>query len=154
MKPRVVFDCMVFLQGAARATSPARACFHLIDDGRATLFVSAEILAEVRGVLARPKIQRKFPMLSPEWAETFVKNVELQAVAVANVPKWMTLERDPKDEPYLNLAIRVNANYLVTRDLDLLDLMKNSDFRQQYSVLRIVEPVAFLQEIDRLEQST
>jgi predicted nucleic acid-binding protein len=64
MKPRVVFDCMVFLQGAGRPAGPARACFHLVDEHRVTLFLSAEILAEVRDVLIRPRTQRKFPLLS------------------------------------------------------------------------------------------
>ena len=46
MTARVVFDCMVFLQGAARPTSPARACFQTVEDGLATLCVSLSILAE------------------------------------------------------------------------------------------------------------
>lgn len=151
MKPRVVFDCMVFLQGAARATSPARACFHFVEEDRATLFVNAEILAEVRDVLARPKLQRKFPSLSPAWAESFVRNVAIKAVAVADVPTAMALERDPKDEPYLNLAIGVNAGYLVSRDLDLLDLMNEREFRERFPELKIVDPETFLEEMRRLE---
>ena len=52
--------------------------------------------------------------------------------------------RDPKDEPYINLALAANADYLVTRDNDLLDLMNDSDFRQQFPGLTILDPVAFL----------
>jgi len=33
---------------------------------------------------------------------------------------------------------------LVTRDLDLLDLMKDTTFRQQFPSLTILDPVAFL----------
>jgi predicted nucleic acid-binding protein len=97
MSPRVVFDCMVFLQGAGRAAGPARACFHLVDQGRVTLCVSAAILAEVRDVLTRPKTLRQFSLLSPEWAATFVQNVESKALLAADVPAVVTLERDPKD---------------------------------------------------------
>lgn len=62
MTPRVVFDCMVVLQGAGRPAGPAGACLRLVDQGRVTLCVSAEVLAEVRDVLTRPKVQRKFPV--------------------------------------------------------------------------------------------
>src|SRR5207249_11411541 len=99
MKPRVVFDCMVFLQGAGRPASPARACFRLIDEDKVTLCLSAAVLSEVRDVLTRPKTQRKFPLLSVEWVETFVQNVESKGVMLAEVPHAFTLGRDPKDEP-------------------------------------------------------
>jgi uncharacterized protein len=147
MKPSTVFDCMVFLQGAGRPAGPARACFRLVDDDRITLCLSAEILAEVRDVLTRPKTLRKFPLLSPEWVETFLQSAGSKAVVFADVPKAFTLERDPKDEPYLNLAVAAGARYLVSRDKDLLDLMNDPSFRQRCPDLTILEPAAFLQAI-------
>jgi predicted nucleic acid-binding protein len=74
---------MVFLQGAGRPAGPARACFRLVDEDRVTLCLSAEVLAEVRDVLTRPKTQRKFPLLSPEWVESFVQNAESKAVVLS-----------------------------------------------------------------------
>jgi putative PIN family toxin of toxin-antitoxin system len=109
MKPLAVFDCMVFLQGAGRPASPARACFRLVDEGRVTLCLSADVLGEVRDVLTRPKVKRKFPALSPDWVEEFIQNAESKAVMVSEVPKAFSLERDPKDEPYLNLAVAAQA---------------------------------------------
>jgi len=153
MSVRAVFDCMVFLQGAGRPASPARACFRLVDEERVTLCLSTAILAEVRDVLTRPKTLRRFPLLSPEWAETFVRNAESKAVVLGEVPHAMALDRDPKDEPYLNLALAAQANYLVSRDLDLLDLMKDQGFRQRHPNLLILDPVAFLKEIARQEES-
>src|SRR5262245_61773017 len=152
MKPRVVLDCMVFLQGAARPAGPARACLRFVDEDQVTLCVSAEILAEVRDVLSRPKTQQRFPLLSQEWVETFVQNIESKALLLSEVPKVFTLERDPKDEPYLNLAIAAGAHYLVSRDRDLLDLMTDEHFRRNYPDLTILDPVAFLQAIAQHEQ--
>jgi len=152
MKPRAVYDCMVFLQGAGRPAGPARACFRLVDEDRVTLCLSTAILAEVRDVLTRPKTLRKFPLLSPEWVATFVQNAESKAVVLTDVPKVFTLERDPKDEPYLHLAFAVGAQYLVSRDKDLLDLMSDTSFRQRYPDLTILDPAAFLQAIASLEQ--
>jgi predicted nucleic acid-binding protein len=63
------------------------------------------------------------------------------------VPKAFSYERDPHDEPYLNLAIAVDAQYLVSRDKDLLDLMADSAFRGQYPGLSIVDPVTLLRTL-------
>jgi predicted nucleic acid-binding protein len=66
---------------------------------------------------------------------------------LTEVPRAVDLERDPKDEPYLDLAVAVRAHYLVSRDRDLLDLMKDSDFRQRFPDLNIVDPPTFLQAL-------
>ena len=153
MTPAVVFDCMVFLQGAGRPAGPAAACLRLVDDGDVVLFVSADILAEVRDVLTRPKTLRNFPGLSPEWVESFIRHLELKGVLFVNVPRAVALPRDPKDEPYVNLAVATGAKYLVSRDLDLLDLMQDDNFRRQYPGLQILDPVSFLREIAASRQA-
>lgn len=153
MTPRVVFDCMVFLQGAGRPAGPARACFRLVDQSRITLFLSADILAELRDVLTREKTLRKFPLLTLEGVEAFLRSAENNSTVIADIPRIESLRRDPKDEPYLNLAIAAKADYLVTRDRDLLDLMDDSSFRQRHPNLQILEPVAFLNEIRRMYPS-
>ena len=69
---------------------------------------------------------------------------------VAEVPTLVNLERDPKDEPYINLAVKSGAKYLVTWDKDLLSLMGDQpdaiDFKSRFPHLRIPTPVAFLRE--------
>jgi len=47
-KARVVFDCVVFLQGAARRGSPAAACLLLAELGVVELCVFTEVLSEIR----------------------------------------------------------------------------------------------------------
>jgi predicted nucleic acid-binding protein len=64
------------------------------------------------------------------------------------VPASFALARDPDGEPYLNLAIAVSADYWVTRDNDMLDLMQDSAFRAQYPSLTTLDPVALLQILD------
>jgi putative PIN family toxin of toxin-antitoxin system len=145
VRPPVVYDCMVFLQGAGRPASPARACLDLVDGDQVTLCISPAILAEIRDVLTRPKTRRTFPRLTPAWVESFVQNLESKAVLVADVPRAWTLERDPKDEAYLDLAVHVKARFLVSRDKDLLDLMKEAAFRTRFPDLTILDPPAFLQ---------
>jgi len=156
MSDRAVFDCVVYLQGAARRHSPAAACFRLVEQGRVTLCLSPQVLAEVNDVLSRPLLQQKFPSLTPEWVGTFVANVERQALLVTDVAEVFSADRDPDDAPYVNLAVAAGARYLVTRDNDLLDLMKEElpegkDFRQRFPGLTILDPVAFLREFPTAE---
>jgi putative PIN family toxin of toxin-antitoxin system len=128
---RAVFDCVILLQAAARATGPAGACLQAVRDGRLELVVSPAILDEVRDVLTRPKTLRKFPTLTLEAVAAFLEDVAALAVELPDVPRVFTLARDPKDEPYINLALAANARYLVSRDNDLLDLMEDESFRSQ-----------------------
>jgi putative PIN family toxin of toxin-antitoxin system len=115
--------------------------------GRVQVFLSPEILLEVIDVLNRPELQEKFKSLTPEAADAYVKEIARKSTIVKDVPKRIALPRDPKDEPYLNLALEAHADFLVTRDKDLLDLMKDSVFRLQNPELTILDPVSFLTEV-------
>jgi putative PIN family toxin of toxin-antitoxin system len=153
-KVRAVFDCMVFLQGAARRENPSGACLLLVELDALELSVSQEIMAEVRDVLARPRVRQKFPALTDQIVDRFLAALEERAAVVSKVPRVFPFERDPKDEPYINLAIASKVSYLVSRDHDILDLADASTpdgerLRNQAPDLRILDPVAFLVEIRR-----
>ena len=51
----------------------------------------------------------------------FIARIERIAVRVNEVGTRITLARDPKDEPYLNLAAHRQVDYLESRDRDLLE---------------------------------
>jgi putative PIN family toxin of toxin-antitoxin system len=104
-KIRAVFDCMLFLQGTARRESAAGACLLLVELEAVELCLSQEILSEIRDVLARPRLRQKFPVLSDELVDRFLLAIERLALFVPEVPRVFVYERDPKDEPYINLAI-------------------------------------------------
>jgi putative PIN family toxin of toxin-antitoxin system len=119
MSRSAVFDCMVFIQGAARPGSPARRCLDLVDSQKVTLFVSPATLAELNDVLNRPEVLRRLPTLDGDAARDLIRAIHARAQTVTNVPSVFQYARDPKDEPYVNLAIAAGAEYLVTRDKDL-----------------------------------
>lgn len=82
----------------------------------------------------------------------FLTKLEAKAILIANVPEEFHYERDPDDEMYINLAIVVNATYLVTRDQDLLDLMDTPtdvarQFRSRYPFLRIMKAADFITSV-------
>ncbi len=121
-KIRAVFDCMIFLQGAARRESPAGACLLLVELGAIELCISETIVSEIRDVLTRPRVRQKFPALTDELIEGFLLALGERALTIPAVPRVFLYERDPKDEPYINLEIAAEASYLVSRDSDVLDL--------------------------------
>ncbi len=143
---------MVFLQGAARKDSPAGICIGLANTGAIRLFLSDEILTEIRDVLARPVLQRKFPALTAGFVDELLTGLKASSTYIAEVPRAFQYPRDPKDEPYLNLALAARADYLVTRDADLLDLAdpKSPEGARLHRLdhqIAIVDPVQFLREI-------
>ena len=153
-KVRVVFDCMVFLQGAARRESPAGACLFLVELEVIELCISAAIVSEVRDVLKRPRVRLKFPALTDELVERFLAALSKRALTIPEVPRVFRYERDPKDEPYINLAIAAGASYLISRDTDVLDLASPGDpdgvrLRRHAPRLQILDPVSFLADIRR-----
>jgi putative PIN family toxin of toxin-antitoxin system len=155
LRLRVVFDCMIYLQATASESSPAAALLRMVDDSTISLFVTDEILDEVRDVLSRPKIRQKNPRITDERVNALLTRLAEQGTLIENVPKYFSYERDPKDERYVNLAVEANAAYLVSRDSDLLDLMREDlagsrDFRQQFPALMILNPVAFLRQMEQL----
>jgi len=110
------------------------------------LCLSPDVLAEWRDVLQRPKLRRKFPILTPEWVNSILTGLQAKAEVFPEVPRVVELPRDPKDEPYLNLAVASAARYLISRDKDLLDLMDRSlpegnAFRARFPQLLILDPV-------------
>ncbi len=138
-----VFDCVVFLQAAANPAGPAGGCLDLVEKGDVKLFLSPPILEEARDVFLRPSTRKKFPHLTGEEVDRFLLKVASLSTFVQDVPTAPRLSRDPKDEPYLHLAIFSQAAFVVTRDKDLLDLMNDDAFLKACPGLAIVTPPAF-----------
>jgi predicted nucleic acid-binding protein len=74
------------------------------------------------------------------------------------VPESFKFQRDPKDEIIINLAVICEAEYIVSRDKDLLDLMTGftddcKEFRQRFRPLEVVEPLEFLRIVEEKELS-
>jgi putative PIN family toxin of toxin-antitoxin system len=143
-----VYDCMLFFRAASRPHR-VQPLFELVDQGRVALCLSAEVVAEIRDVLTRPKLLSKYPALTTQAVDSFVARYVAIARWVDNVSEHYVLARDPKDSKYVNLAIEAGSSHLVTTDLDLLDLMEptstaGQDFRSRFPGLQIVTPPAFL----------
>lgn len=149
MTPTVVFDTVVLLQAGGKPHGPAGSCLQQVMDEKLTLFMSTEGVAELVDVLGRASVRKRFPILTSEHIEVFLQGLRSKAQIVETMPVVFQFKRDPDDEHILNLAIATRVQFLVTRDKDLLDLMKEDNpqgtaFRQQCPGLTILDPVALL----------
>jgi predicted nucleic acid-binding protein len=84
-----------------------------------------------------------------------IKTLQNKANLINPVPQVFVFDRDPKDEPYINLAAAAGADYLVSRDRDMLDLMTgygidSKAFRQRFRPLKVVDPEGFLRILGKL----
>jgi putative PIN family toxin of toxin-antitoxin system len=148
---RVVFDCNTFLQALASPDGPAGKCVQLVIDGKVELYVSPMVLEEFAEVASRPKVIAKLH-LTADRAREFLEVIEVTATILVGFPEPFVYQRDPDDAHYVNLAATANADVIVTRDKDLLDLMDPTkpdaaDFHNRFPLLRILDPVSFLGEI-------
>ena len=84
------------------------------------LFVSPETLFELRDVMTRPEVRERFPIVTDDDVAAYLLNIQAYATEMSQVTKVYSLPRDPKDEPYINLAIAGATKYLFSRDKDLL----------------------------------
>jgi len=153
-----VFDCNIYLQAAARPNSPAGECLRLAETGIIRLYISQDVLTEVSEVLRRPEIRDRFPDLTDKSIDLFLEKVRGFSHFIKKVPLKFRLSRDVDDEPYINLAARAEADYIVSRDKDLLDLMtvytnEAKEFRQRFRPLRVIAPFEFLKEIEKSKAS-
>lgn len=148
-KPVVIFDTGSVLQAAINPSGPSADAIDFMDRNEITVYTSPRLRSEYEDVLARPAIRAKNPQLTDAQAEAGLARFDTNAIMVPNPPPYVNYPRDPDDEPVINLAIHVDADYIVTRDRDLLTLMDESlpegqFFRKRFPGITILNPVAFV----------
>ncbi len=116
--------------------------------------ISRETLKEVKDVLSRAALRNRFPQITDEKVSGLTDSLLNDGIYLCRVPRHFTYPRDPKDEPYLNLAIEVHADYLISRDKDMLDLVKwtqeaGREFQKRFRFLKIVAPEEFLAAMEK-----
>jgi len=144
---QVVLDSVVWISAFLRKTGLTA---ELIRQASLTtqLYTAEEILAEIRRVLLdKPHIRKRYTYLDHE-VEAFIKEVVRElAITVSPLPDTHAVERDPKDDMIIACAVVAQADYIVTRDRDLLDL-------EEYQDIKIVSPEDFMEVLRRKPDKT
>jgi uncharacterized protein len=128
---KVVLDTNVYISGFLFGGN-SREILNLIIEGKLQLFISDDILLELKGVLQREKFD--FPL---DIIHHILNEIEMISELVIPVEKHEVVERDPDDNIIIDCAVFSNSDYIITGDKDLLvlDLYKNT---------KIVSPADFL----------
>jgi putative PIN family toxin of toxin-antitoxin system len=151
--PRVVLDTVVFLQALISGRGAAAACIDRFREGRFVLLLSDDTLTEAREVPLRPELRGRYSHLTPERVTAFFDEIEALAVMIRRPPHVFGLPRDPKDEPFTDLAIAGDASFLVTwneRHLTYLmrrDTPEGLEFGSRFPGLTICTPPDFLRSL-------
>jgi len=128
----IIFDASALVSAALKADSvPERA---LLRAEEVDVFaLSAEVDAEIAGVLGRPKFAFAIPLARRERVLEI-----LRRAAVWFEPEVRVTDcRDPKDNKYLELALAAGAETIVSSDDDLLVL-------HPWRGVRILRPADYL----------
>ena len=116
----IVVDTNVVVSAAFWPRSEDRRCFVLLARRKCRLAVTADILDEYR-VLATRIGRRECPDKDPT---PFLDWIERVALLVEPSPLGKRRSRDVKDDPFLACALASRAEFIVTKDKDLLALEK------------------------------
>ena len=103
------------------------------------LFLSENILAETKLVLLTyERIRKKYHYTDDEVLQYLETLRVVAKEVIKKLPKIRVIERDPKDDPILACALKVKADYIVSKDDHLRDL-------KEYRGIKIVSSLEFLE---------
>ena len=100
------------------------------------LLTSTAILAELERVLHYDRIQKRYH-LTDEMISAYLLTVRLDSELVEVTQQINAVERDPDDNSVLACAVQAGADYVVSGDPHLVDLLT-------YQGIPILTPSAFL----------
>lgn len=117
---RVVCDTVVFVRGLIK---PDNACGRIIflHGNKYKLVVSKPVIIEILEVLQRPQIKDKFSSIDIDYEKILDFLSQAEIVEINDIPN---ISRDVKDNKFLATAITSHADYLISKDKDLLDIKK------------------------------
>lgn len=154
MSERAVYDTMIFFQWAVLPPDRQHRTIKALYDGLIRLCLSTASMQEVRNVLTRPELARRFTLLTPERVEAVLGEARRWADWFAVPPRRFSLPQHSKDDHLFDLAIEASAKYLVTWESRLLALGPAQTpqavlLRRFTPQLRILTPPELARELEK-----
>lgn len=135
---RVVLDTVILVRGLINPFSLwGRVIFDFA--GRYRWLVSPAVADEYVDVLNRPELVRKYRTVATRDLDTVLGN--LATALVVEPSATPAVCRDPEDDKLLAAALAGTAQFIVSEDLDLLDL-------GSYEGIQIATAAAFLRTLE------
>lgn len=147
---RLVIDTNVVVRAFINPRSTSGSILKACEVRRVIPLLSTAVLREYREILQRPSILKRYPELKRPENNVALERVLYFGDLYRRVQTRFSFPRDPKDEPFLELAIAAQATHLVTTDDDMLSLPTGRDdaarrFRQRAAHTQILPPEEFMQ---------
>ena len=134
MGSKVVLDTNVFVS-ALGWKGASHKIFNECISGKVELFLSINIFDEIKRVLKYPK----FKFSNTEISEFLDQVLEVGSLVETEV-KIDAIKDDPSDNKFLECAITVEADYLVSRDPHVLKI-------KEFRGITIISPEDFVENI-------
>jgi len=138
---RAVLDANIYASALIQPKGASGRILRLSAKARTfQLIVTEAILEEIGDCLFYPRVRKRVP-LSDDEIRQWLAAIALLAEVVSDPGTVDRVSADPDDNKILAAAVEGAANYVVTGDNHLLDLVEHEG-------IRILTPVAFVQLIE------
>ncbi len=119
-KTKVVIDTNILISSLLKSKSKARDIYRLVLRGEVKLYISEDLLNELKRVLEYPKFK-----IEKLRKETFLINLTRVAVLVYPKQKINVIKKGPPDNRFLECVVEAKADYLISGDKKHLLPLKN-----------------------------
>lgn len=143
---RVVLDTNLFVSALLKPDSNPDRIINLGREEKVLLLISDAICDEITRVLFYPKIRKRLAA-SDEELLNFVKLLRTVAIVTPGRLNLPPLAADPDDTKYLICAVEGRADYIVSGDHHMTDLVI-------YLGIRVVTPAEFIQIVVGAKQGS
>jgi len=123
-----VFDTNILVRLALSKTLASQRMWDAFTSGRFGLLISVSMLAEVERVLHYSRIATQHN-LSEERIQSFLDVLRAQCVMTEEMYQVSRVHEDPSDDIFLACALEGDANYLVSEDPHLRDIIEYHGIR-------------------------
>jgi putative PIN family toxin of toxin-antitoxin system len=136
--PKAVLDTTVLVSGFLKPIEGgvAHELLRLAQKGAFAQYISKSILDELAAALLRPGRNRRRYQYPDAAVAEFCRGLGRFASLVTDIPE-VRIVRDPNDDMIVACALAAGADYIVTRDKDLLSLGR-------HRAVAMITPEAFL----------
>jgi putative PIN family toxin of toxin-antitoxin system len=138
---KAVLDTNVLISMVFAQRGVAKTLRELLAEGAFEVVTSADLLAELYGVLHYPRIRQRFGPTEEDILE-FIGVLLEQALVVPGRYRVQKVEVDPTDDMFLAAALEGQADYVVSRDPHLLNL-------KHFHGIQIVDVPTFVSRVRR-----
>jgi hypothetical protein len=132
----VVLDTNIIVSGTIQKAGHSAAILDAWRDGQFLLIVSEALLEEVRDVLHRSHIKKKY-RLADEEIEKVLDDLRRYSKEVPGKLEVHIIQEDPEDNFLISAALEEEADYIISGNPHLKNL-------KEYKGIKIISPAEFV----------